>query len=54
MSLADEFAKLAPTSLADALTRDRVMDIGIRPLWPGAPRIAGQAYSVRCPPGDNL
>ena len=31
MSLAAEFAKLSPTSLADALTRDRVMDIGIRP-----------------------
>jgi hypothetical protein len=50
----DAFANLSPTTLADVLERDRVMDIGIRPLWPGAPRIAGQAYSVRCPPGDNL
>ncbi len=48
------FAKLSPTTLADALTRDRVMDIGIRPLWPGMPRVAGPAYPVRCPPGDNL
>jgi len=48
------FAKLSPTTLADVLSRDRVMDIGIRPLWPGAPRVAGPAYPVRCPPGDNL
>ena len=54
MSLAAEFAKLSPTSIADALTRDRVMDIGIRPLWPGMPRVAGPAYTVRCAPGDNL
>jgi regulator of RNase E activity RraA len=54
MSLAAEFAKLSPTSIADALTRDRVMDIGIRPLWPGMPRISGPAYTVRCAPGDNL
>jgi len=54
MSLAAEFLKLSPTSLADALTRDRVMDIGIRPLWPGMPRLAGPAFTVRCPPGDNL
>ncbi len=30
------------------------MDIGIRPLWPGMPRIAGPAYPVRCLQGDNL
>src|ERR1041384_899799 len=48
------FVNLSPTTLADVLERDRVMDIGIRPLWPGAPRIAGPAYPVRCPPGDNL
>lgn len=52
--LAARFAKLSPTTLADVLTRDRVMDSGIRPLWPGVPRIAGSAYPVRCPPGDNL
>jgi 4-hydroxy-4-methyl-2-oxoglutarate aldolase len=54
MALAADFAELSPTTLADVLTRDRVMDIGIRPLWPGMPRIAGPAYPVRCPPGDNL
>jgi len=54
MALAPDFAQLSPTTLADVLTRDRVMDIGIRPLWPGITRIAGPAYPVRCPPGDNL
>jgi regulator of RNase E activity RraA len=48
------FQALSPTTLADVLTRDRVMDAGLRPLWPGAPRIAGPAYPVRCPHGDNL
>lgn len=54
MPIADRFAKLSPTTLADVLSRDRVMDIGIRPLWPGMPRVAGPAYPVRCPAGDNL
>jgi 4-hydroxy-4-methyl-2-oxoglutarate aldolase len=48
------FRNLSPTTLADALTRAQVMDIGIRPLWTGMPRIAGPAYTVRCPHGDNL
>jgi len=48
------FARLSPTTLADVLTRDRVMDPGIRPLWAGMPRLAGPAYPVRCAPGDNL
>src|SRR5215207_3337843 len=48
------FETLSPTTLADVLTRDRVMDIGIRPLWPGMPHVAGAAYMVRCAPGDNL
>jgi 4-hydroxy-4-methyl-2-oxoglutarate aldolase len=30
------------------------MDIGIRPLWPSMPRVAGPAFTVRCAPGDNL
>jgi regulator of RNase E activity RraA len=48
------YQKLSPTVLADVLTLDRVMDIGIRPLWQPIPRIAGPAYPVRCAPGDNL
>lgn len=53
-SVSASFAKLSPTTICDVLTRDRVMDIGIRPLWPGMPRVAGPAYPVRCPSGDNL
>ncbi|MFK4099920.1 RraA family protein [Streptomyces sp. NPDC019531] len=49
-----EFADIPTTTLADLLGRDRVMDMGIRPLWGPVPRIAGPAFTVRCPPGDNL
>jgi regulator of RNase E activity RraA len=48
------FHQLSPTTLADVLGGDRVMDLGIRPLWSGMPRLAGPAYTVRCSPGDNL
>ncbi|GAA2008022.1 RraA family protein [Catenulispora subtropica] len=44
----------SPTTLADLLGGDQVMDIGIRALWTPAPRVAGPAFTVRCPPGDNL
>lgn len=50
----DAFARLSPTTLSDVLTRDRVMDHGIRPVWAPIPRLAGTAYPVRCAPGDNL
>lgn len=49
----DAFKDVPPTTLADLLGREQVMDIGIRPLW-DAPRVAGPAYTVRCAPGDNL
>jgi regulator of RNase E activity RraA len=45
---------LSTTALADVLERRQVMDFGIRALWSPAPRIAGPAFTVRCPPGDNL
>jgi len=48
------FEALSPTTLADVLSRDRVMALDIRPLWSGMPRLAGPAYPVRCPHGDNL
>lgn len=54
MSDVTEFEDISPTTLADVLGREQVMDIGIRPLWPSMPRIAGPAFTVRCPPGDNL
>ncbi|MEE1772881.1 RraA family protein [Streptomyces sp. JV185] len=48
------FKDISPTTLADLLGRGQVMDIDIRPLWPSIPRVAGPAFTVRCPPGDNL
>lgn len=48
------FATLSPTDYADILGRAQVMDFGIRELWPYIPRLAGPAYPVSCPAGDNL
>lgn len=50
----EAFHSISPTTLADVLTHDRVMDMGIRPLWQDMPRVAGPAYPVKCAPGDNL
>src|SRR5690242_10788694 len=44
----DAFVNLSPTTLADVLERDRVMDIGIRPLWPGAPRSEERRVGKEC------
>ncbi|MFG3225288.1 RraA family protein [Kitasatospora sp. NPDC048194] len=49
-----DFRDIPTTTLADVLGRARVMDIGLRPLWAGMPRVAGPAFTVQCPPGDNL
>jgi len=54
MTTHSAFQALSPTTLADVLTRDRIMDFGIHPLWSGMPRVVGLAYPVRCAPGDNL
>ncbi|MDQ0835632.1 4-hydroxy-4-methyl-2-oxoglutarate aldolase [Streptomyces achromogenes] len=48
------FAEISVTTLADVLGREQVMGTGIRPLWSPVPRVAGPAFTVRCPPGDNL
>ncbi len=32
------FLQLSPTTLADVLSREQVLDCGIRPLWPDMPR----------------
>lgn len=50
----DDYQDIPPTTLADVVGRAQVMDIGIRPLWPAIRRVAGPAFTVRCPPGDNL
>ncbi|MEO1523501.1 MAG: RraA family protein, partial [Cyanobacteria bacterium J06633_2] len=48
------FSALSPTAYADALGREQFMDMSIHEMWPRIPRIAGPAYPVSCPPGDNL
>ena len=50
----DTFADVPTTTLADVLSRENIMDLGIRPLTTTSPRLAGPAFTVRCPPGDNL
>jgi regulator of RNase E activity RraA len=54
MTDATDFEDIPTTTLAELLGRERVMDIGIRPLWGPLPPLAGPAFTVRCPPGDNL
>ncbi|HUC26699.1 MAG TPA: hypothetical protein VMA73_28705 [Streptosporangiaceae bacterium] len=54
MSQVTDFREIPSPTLADIVGREQVMDIGIRPLWSPVPRIAGPAFTVRCPPGDNL
>src|SRR5690242_17492401 len=54
MTDASEFQDIPTTTLADLLGRTQVMDLGIRSLWDPVPRLAGPAYTVSCPPGDNL
>ncbi|GIF52808.1 regulator of RNase E activity RraA [Asanoa ferruginea] len=49
-----DFAAIPTTTLADLLSREQVLDIGIRPLWTSMPQLAGPAFTVRCPAGDNL
>ena len=49
-----KFSALSPTAYADGLARSQFMHPIIHELWPQIPRIAGPAYTVRCPPGDNL
>jgi 4-hydroxy-4-methyl-2-oxoglutarate aldolase len=54
MPEASSFQAVSPTTLAGLLGRQQVMDLGLRPLWGPAPRVAGPAYTVRTAPGDNL
>ncbi|HZE38995.1 MAG TPA: RraA family protein [Stackebrandtia sp.] len=50
----NDFAAIPTTTLADLLGRRQVMDHTIHPLWTPVPRVAGPAFTVRCPRGDNL
>lgn len=50
-----KFAALSPAAYADAqLGREQFMAMGIHAMGSPVPRIAGPAYTVSCPPGDNL
>ncbi|KAG9401498.1 hypothetical protein AC1031_009358 [Aphanomyces cochlioides] len=48
-----DFHTFSPTTLADVLPRKQIMRYDIRPLWT-PPRIAGPAFTVKLPHGDNL
>ncbi len=50
------FRNFSPTLLADVLGGGQVMDSGIRPVGSlqQMERVVGPAFTVRCPPGDNL
>lgn len=48
------FADYSPTAYADALPREQFIDYQISPLWGQMPRIAGPAFTVKLPAGDNL
>lgn len=52
--MSDSTPDVSPTSLADLVGEDRILDPAIRPLWDGMPRVTGPAHAVRCAPGDNL
>ena len=54
MTDATDFQAVPTTTLADLLGHEQVLDLGIRSLWGPVPRLAGPAFTVRCPPGDNL
>ena len=54
MNAVTGFEHVPTTTLAVLVGRAHVMDIGVRPLWSPPPRVAGPAFTVRCPPGDNL
>jgi len=48
------YAKLSPNDLCDVLELSCVMRYEIHPLWPGMPRIAGPAFTIRTGKHDNL
>ena len=37
------YVEISPCTFAEVVTRDRVMDPAIRPLWQPMPRLAGPA-----------
>jgi 4-hydroxy-4-methyl-2-oxoglutarate aldolase len=49
----ERFAEFDPATLYEAAGRTGMVDPSIRPAWPGA-KICGLAFTVECPPADNL
>lgn len=48
------YAALSPTEICDVLELSCVMRHAIHPLWPGMPRVAGPAFTIRTGKHDNL
>ncbi len=48
------YAALSPNELSDVLELSCVMRYEIHPLWPGMPRVAGPAFTIRTGKHDNL
>ncbi len=48
------FGDLSPCTRMSTSASVQVTDAGVHHLWQGAPRVAGPAYTVHCPAGDNL
>ena len=48
------YAALSPNGIADVVELSCVMRHEIHPLWPGPPRVAGPAFTVRTGRHDNL
>ncbi len=48
------YGELSPTAVSDVVDLSCVMRYAIHPLWPGLPRIAGPAFTVRTGHHDNL
>jgi 4-hydroxy-4-methyl-2-oxoglutarate aldolase len=49
----EQFVGFDPATLYEAAGRQGMVDPAIRPAWAGA-RICGVAFTVECPPADNL
>jgi 4-hydroxy-4-methyl-2-oxoglutarate aldolase len=53
MIAAERFAGFDPATIYEAAGLKGMVDPAIRPAWPGA-KLCGAAFTVECPPGDNL
>jgi RraA family protein len=52
-SVVETLSRCDTTDLCDAMLGSQVMDAGIRPLFPGLPRMAGPAVTVTVPAGSQ-